>query len=77
MLNCCGHDLVEGGLHAVELEFAYEVEELGQIDRRPAALVKTVAVFPPGSPLYSSTAFNRKTLYSRACGMAAPAPLCR
>jgi hypothetical protein len=24
-----GHDLVEGGLHAVELEFAHEVEELG------------------------------------------------
>ena len=25
----CGHDLVEGGLHAVELELAHEVEELG------------------------------------------------
>src|ERR1700704_6070150 len=24
-----GHDLVEGGLHAVELELAHEVEELG------------------------------------------------
>jgi hypothetical protein len=24
-----GHDLVEGGLHAIELEFAHEVEELG------------------------------------------------
>ena len=24
----CGHDLVESGLHAVELEFAHEVEEL-------------------------------------------------
>src|SRR5215208_3842734 len=24
----CGHDLVEGGLHAVELELAHEVEEL-------------------------------------------------
>jgi hypothetical protein len=24
-----GHDLVEGGLHAVELEFAHEVEQLG------------------------------------------------
>jgi len=23
-----GHDLVEGGLHAVELELAHEVEEL-------------------------------------------------
>ena len=23
-----GHDLIEGGLHAVELEFAHEVEEL-------------------------------------------------
>jgi hypothetical protein len=23
-----GHDLVEGGLHAIELEFAHEVEEL-------------------------------------------------
>ena len=41
----------------------------------PAALVKTLAVFPPGS--YSSTPFNRKTLYSPACGMAAPARLCR
>jgi hypothetical protein len=24
-----GHDLVEGGLHAVELELAHEIEELG------------------------------------------------
>src|SRR5258707_3329004 len=24
-----GHDLVEGGLHAIELELAHEVEELG------------------------------------------------
>src|SRR6266516_5718806 len=24
-----GHDLVVGGLHAIELEFAHEVEELG------------------------------------------------
>jgi hypothetical protein len=24
-----GHDLVEGSLHAVELEFAHEVEQLG------------------------------------------------
>ena len=35
--------------------------------------MKTLAVFPRGSPLHSSTLFNRKTLYSRACGMAAPA----
>ncbi len=25
------HDLVEGGLHAVELEFAHEVEQLGSL----------------------------------------------
>ena len=24
-----GHDLVEGGLHAIELKFVHEVEELG------------------------------------------------
>jgi hypothetical protein len=28
-LNRSRHDLVEGGLHAVELEFAHEVEDLG------------------------------------------------
>jgi hypothetical protein len=28
-----GHDLVEGGLHAVELEFAHEVKELGSFDQ--------------------------------------------
>src|SRR4029079_780170 len=27
--DCRGHDLVEGGLHAIELEFAHEIEELG------------------------------------------------
>src|SRR5258708_20986289 len=26
-----GHDLVEGGLHAIELELAHEVEELGSV----------------------------------------------
>jgi hypothetical protein len=25
----CGHNLVEGSLHAVELELAHEIEELG------------------------------------------------
>jgi hypothetical protein len=24
-----GHDLIEGGLHAVKLKFAHQVEELG------------------------------------------------
>lgn len=28
-LDRCRHDLVEGGLHAVELEFAHQVEDLG------------------------------------------------
>jgi hypothetical protein len=29
-----GHDLVEGGLHAIELKFAHEVEKLGSARRR-------------------------------------------
>jgi hypothetical protein len=27
------HDLIEGGLHAIELEFAHEVEDLGSFDQ--------------------------------------------
>jgi hypothetical protein len=30
-----GHDLVEGGLHAVELELAHEVEELSASRKGP------------------------------------------
>ena len=37
----CGHDLVEGVLHAVELEFTHEVEELGSFpsDGSPEVVV--------------------------------------
>jgi hypothetical protein len=28
-LDCGRHDLVEGGLHAIKLELAHEVEDLG------------------------------------------------
>ena len=29
-----GHDLIEGGLHAIELEFVHKVEELGSFQHR-------------------------------------------
>jgi hypothetical protein len=28
-LDCIDHDLVKGGLHAMELKFTHEIEELG------------------------------------------------